>query len=57
MSGRTRSVAVIRREYIPSTEHCARALELLLKKAGPATRPDDPERRSHEIRAESRIPR
>jgi hypothetical protein len=53
--------AVVLREYRPTPDACAQALALLLrkpirKKAAPASRPDDPERRSDEIRAKDSIP-
>jgi hypothetical protein len=55
MSGRSRAAVIVARSYQPEPDACEKALELLLRKAAPASRPDSPERRSDEIRAGSSI--
>ena len=63
MSGGRRSAApVVSRAYRDEPEYCIKAIQLLLKthahkEGGPAiAAPDDPERRSDEIRAKGIIP-
>jgi hypothetical protein len=50
---------VIERRYLSQTDVCTEAIKTLLKKRGrllDKSGPDDPERRSDEIRAKTTIP-
>jgi hypothetical protein len=61
MSSQNNTAPILERRYLEEPDACIRAVELLLKsrakkEATPESRPDDPERRSDEIRAKTSIP-